>query len=91
MRGVQLTDGSRGDFVVKVYGNMSRPAGLPAGTGEWSPIAESDGRVRPENVVMRLEPLKPGSYNAPAEEPERLCQSTFAWKPPNTMTATPRR
>src|SRR5512143_579694 len=55
MRGVQLTDGSRGDFVVKVYGNMSRPAGLPAGTGEWSPITESDGRIRPDNVIMRLE------------------------------------
>jgi len=51
MRGITLTDGTSGDFVVRVYGNASRPASA----SEFGPVAESDGRIRPENVLYRLE------------------------------------
>jgi hypothetical protein len=51
MRSVTLTDGTRGDFVVKV-----RPSGLAPSVGpEWVPIVETDGRVRPENVLYQVE------------------------------------
>ncbi len=51
MRNVTLTDGTTGDFVVRVYGNNTRPSQ----TREFSPIVESDGRVRAENVLYQLE------------------------------------
>jgi hypothetical protein len=51
VRDATLTDGTRGDFVVRVYGNAT----APAQTQEFAPILESDGRVRPENVLFRLE------------------------------------
>ncbi len=51
MRNVTLTDGTTGDFVVRVYGNATRPSVA----GEFSPVVESDGRVRPENVLYQLE------------------------------------
>jgi hypothetical protein len=61
MRGATLTDGTAGDFVVRVYGNGTRPAW----EREFGPIIESDGRVRPENVLYQL---RPGSL-APADVP----------------------
>ncbi len=51
MRNITLTDGTTGDFVVRVYGNGTRPSQ----SGEFSPMVESDGRVRPENVLYQLE------------------------------------
>jgi len=51
MRNVTLTDGTTGDFVVRVYGNSSRLELMPP----YSPIIESGGRVRPENVICQLE------------------------------------
>jgi hypothetical protein len=51
MQDVTLTDGTRGDFVVKVHGNATRPASVGS---EWDPAVESDGRVRPENVLYQV-------------------------------------
>ncbi|MBU0527185.1 hypothetical protein KKE92_01785 [Candidatus Micrarchaeota archaeon] len=51
MRNITLTDGTNGDFVVRVYGNRTGPLEV----SEFSPIVEKDGRVRPENVLHQLE------------------------------------
>jgi hypothetical protein len=59
MRGATLSDGTRGDFVVRV-----RRSGLAASTGpEWVPVVEDNGRVRAENVLYQvragtLEPVR---------------------------------
>jgi hypothetical protein len=52
MRDATLTDGTRGDFVVEVYGNRTRPY---EGGSDWDPVVERDGRVRPESVLYRVE------------------------------------
>ncbi|MFN7991635.1 MAG: hypothetical protein U0R44_05755 [Candidatus Micrarchaeia archaeon] len=50
LRNVTLTDGTTGDFIVRV-----RESGRDPSTGpRYDPIRENDGRVRPENVVFRL-------------------------------------
>ncbi|MFH0884691.1 MAG: hypothetical protein V1861_03195 [Candidatus Micrarchaeota archaeon] len=51
MRDLTLTDGIRGDFVVRVFGNAT----APSSASEWSPILESDGTARPENVLFQLQ------------------------------------
>jgi hypothetical protein len=51
VRDATLTDGTRGDFVVRVYGNAT----APASDSEFSPVVERDGRVRPENVLYALQ------------------------------------
>lgn len=49
LQGVTTTDGASGDFVVRV-----RRVERPSADFQWAPIMESDGRVRPENVLLRM-------------------------------------
>lgn len=49
MRGATLTDGTTGDFVVRV-----RRVNAPSRDLEWAAVAEADGRIRPENVVFQM-------------------------------------
>jgi hypothetical protein len=59
MRNVRLSDGTRGDFLVRV-----RSTGLAPSTGpEWAPVQERDGTVRVENALYQvrsgtLEPVR---------------------------------
>ncbi|MEW6035354.1 MAG: hypothetical protein AB1529_01960 [Candidatus Micrarchaeota archaeon] len=50
MRGVTLSDGTAGDFVVRV-----RRSGLAASAGpEWVPVVEESGRVRAEDALYQV-------------------------------------
>ncbi|MFH0884467.1 MAG: hypothetical protein V1861_02045 [Candidatus Micrarchaeota archaeon] len=49
MRGVTLTDGTTGDFVVRV-----RRVDAPSRDLEWAAVTEANGRIRPENVVFQM-------------------------------------
>ncbi|MCI0504399.1 hypothetical protein L0Y65_06885 [Candidatus Micrarchaeota archaeon] len=51
MRGVTTTEGRTGDFVVRV-----RRVDAPSRDLEWAPVAEADGRVRPENILFEMNP-----------------------------------
>jgi hypothetical protein len=49
IRGATLTDGTTGDFVVRV-----RRMDAPSRDLEWAAVTETDGRIRPENVVCQM-------------------------------------
>ncbi|MBU0532346.1 hypothetical protein KKB44_02525 [Candidatus Micrarchaeota archaeon] len=72
MRNVTLTDGTTGDFVVRV-----RPSGMEPTEGpEWLPLTELNGRVRPENVLYQLydgtlEPMRGSLLNEHLDEVAR--------------------
>lgn len=51
MRNVTLTDGTTGDFVVRV-----RRVDAPSRDLEWMAVTEPNGRVRPENALFQLAP-----------------------------------
>ncbi len=87
MRNAAVTDGSRGDFAVRLHGS----ALLPSWGREKGPILESDGRIRPENLLYRLEagslvPIEDSLFRANRSEVCRLSTSSDATVPEFGMT-----